>query len=225
MKNRLCFLLLLAALVHTMPALAQYNWMPTGIPAAGSRYDDMVWQTPETGYVIDYSGFLRKTTNGGQTWQQLPSPPGTAFRSIAFMTDQTGFIGKLSAANSTTLFRTQNAGQTWDPVLLPSVPMGQQGICGMAVVNEQVMYACGRFNGPAYLYKTTNGGSNWTTINMGLYAGGLIDCYFWSPDSGLVVGHNGNPWDSGNAVILFTPDGGQTWQNLHTTSRPGELGF
>ena len=57
MKNRLRFLLLLVALVHTMPALAQYNWMPTGIPAAGSRYDDMVWQTPETGYVIDYSGF------------------------------------------------------------------------------------------------------------------------------------------------------------------------
>ncbi len=51
---------------------------------------------------------------------------------------------------------------------------------------------------------------------MSRYATNLIDCYFFSPDSGIVVGQSGI-WPENSALILMTPDGGQTWQPRYTS--------
>jgi photosystem II stability/assembly factor-like uncharacterized protein len=46
---------------------------------------------------------------------------------------------------------------------------------------------------------------------------GLVDCFFWSPDSGLVVGRAS---DALVERILFTGDGGATWSIRYTGVRP-----
>ncbi len=48
----------------------------------------------------------------------------------------------------------------------------------------------------------------------------LVDCYFWTADSGIVVGGSG--YTQGNAVVIKTTNGGVTWQRVHKTTRSGE---
>jgi hypothetical protein len=49
----------------------------------------------------------------------------------------------------------------------------------------------------------------------------LIDCYFWSADSGIAVG--GNKTDlTGNAVVIKTTNGGNTWEQVYKTNRFSE---
>ena len=157
----------------------------------------------------------------------MSGPFGFYYRSIGFMTDSIAFIGKVAKSGFTpadtfTLYRTTDGGTTWNGVYVPGLPNTLTGFCGMSVVNDSVMYASGRYNGPAAMYKTTDQGNTWTYINMQAYAGGLVDCHFWTPDSGLVIGTTGT-WQDSSGVILSTSDGGQTWQTRHITSRKGEL--
>ena len=49
----------------------------------------------------------------------------------------------------------------------------------------------------------------------------LIDCYFWSPDSGIAVGGS-LPNLMGSAVVVRTTNGGNSWQRVHKTTRTSE---
>jgi len=224
-RHVLHFFLLVAGLLPAFDARAQYSWQPLNIIPAQSRYDDMYWRSPQLGWTIDFSGFVRRTTDGGQTWQTLLGPPGRDYRSIGFLTDSIGFIGKLvparMGADTAVLYRTTDAGLTWAPVQLPG-RVTNKGFCGMSAVNDSVLMACGRYSGNATFYRTTDAGLTWQVRDMRGLAGGLVDCHFWSPDSGIVVGTNG-AHRTANGLVLFTADGGQTWSVKHTTANVGDL--
>jgi hypothetical protein len=96
------------------------------------------------------------------------------------------------------------------------------GICGIWVVSESVVYACGRYDGPPRVIKTTNGGATWTTTDLTPLASTLIDVYFVDQDHGFVVGGIGSSFGNRRAVVLATTDGGATWQTRHTATRAGE---
>lgn len=218
-------LVLSAVLLLSLGARAQFGWQQLTLPSALSRYDDMYWRSPQLGWTIDYGGRLHKTSNGGQTWQALNGPSGQDYRSVAFLTDQLGFLGKLTAAaappDTFALYRTADGGQSWAGVALPG-PVSARGFCGMSVVNDSVMMACGRFEGPPAFYRTTTAGQTWQTVDMSAYAGGLVDCYFWSADSGIVVGCTGGPVNS-YGIVLGTTDGGATWAVRHQTANLADL--
>jgi photosystem II stability/assembly factor-like uncharacterized protein len=169
--------------------------------------------------VVNLAGEIHKTMDGGASWQ-LQLSGGGAFRSVGFTDALRGWAGTL---DSNLLFQTQDGGATW--TMVQNIPEPKPaGICGLSVVNASVVYGCGRYDGTPRVIKTVDGGSTWTTIDMSAHSGTLIDCYFLTPDSGFVVG--GSPQGvfptTINAVVLFTGDGGRTWQTRFTTSRPGE---
>jgi hypothetical protein len=60
-------------------------------------------------------------------------------------------------------------------------------------------------------------------MNLSAYAGALVDCYFFTRDSGVVVGSTDSSLTLGSALALFTPDGGTSWQVGYMGGRPGEL--
>ncbi len=61
---------------------------------------------------------------------------------------------------------------------------------------------------------------------MSAYANNLIDCYFFTPDSGFVVGGSPNGiFPDVSAVVLFTSDGGDSWETKYTTSCLKEWGW
>jgi photosystem II stability/assembly factor-like uncharacterized protein len=178
----------------------------TNAPSDLGRFEDCYFINANTGWIINIAGHVTKTTDGGRNWVRQFTV-NAAFRSITFADENTGWIGCL---DTNTLFQTTNGGLNWFKTYAP----GTSKICGMYAVNSNVIYGCGRYSGDPHVIKTTNGGLNWIDINMSAYSSVLIDCYFFSPDSGFVAG--GKPaHPQSKSLILFTSDGGATWVERH----------
>ena len=205
-----------------------YQWNPlpnSPIPdSASQRFEDISFVNPNTGWIAMYSGIIYKTTNAGNNWTNVLTSsafPFGKFRSLGFFNSQFGLLGTLNPVNP--LYRTTNGGQNWSAVGNIPNPI-PYGICGMSVVDSNTAYAVGRYAAPANVIKTTNKGASWTSIIMDQnLVRSLVDCYFWSADSGIVVGgHNNSSYSNGYAVVLITYNGGATWQRVFISNRSGE---
>jgi photosystem II stability/assembly factor-like uncharacterized protein len=202
------------------------NWQTfTNVPT-GSRYNDIFFVTPTLGWIVNGVGQIYRTANGGASWQIQFNRSSTHFRSIGFVDSLIGWAGSVgpgefNSTDTTVLYQTTNAGVTWAP-MNEFVGPKPRGLCGMNVVNDSVVCAVGRVRGPAFFARTTNRGKTWISKNMSQYAAGLIDVYFFHPDTGVAVGLTKAPNDSSHGVVLLTADGGQTWEKRIVTSRLGE---
>lgn len=217
-------------LVLTGQSLAAPVWraLPNA-PVTQNRMDDVYFINPQTGWMVSnascgggcdsYTGVWH-TTDGGASWV-LQFKAGEYLRSIGFFDSLRGFVG--TVFNDTRqLYKTVDGGKSWNLVQnLPTDP--PLGVCGISIVDDSAMWASGRFFGPARVLKTTNRGLTWTAIDMTPYAGALIDCYFYSRDSGFVIGGSNSDYNVGSTRILFTSDGGATWVTRHAGNRVGEL--
>lgn len=225
MYQKLPPLLLVILLCTWLTPMAQSGWQ---ITPAGTvdRYDDIYFINADTGWAIapyqDFTGNLGRilrTTDSGQSWEVQLDSSGLPFRSMGFFDAQTGFIGVLetglTSADSAVMIRTDDGGQTWSPVTNLPGPRPAGG-CGIFIAGDSTLYAVGRFYGPSLIYKTTDRGNSWEYWSLDSLAGGLVDAYFWTPDSGIVIGSTGPFLDSAG-VILRTYDGGQTWARLYVT--------
>ncbi len=208
----------------------QITWKTLSLPiAAAGRYDDIFFISPQVGWVIDgggqspVSGRIYKTIDGGTTWKLQFDSALNYLRSIRFVDSLHGWVGTLgldifALHDTTILYETTNGGATWfiaDSKIQGTKPAG---LCGMFAVDTQNIYICGKFSGPAYILKTTNSGKSWQSIDMNAYAAKLIDIYFWSRDSGIVVG--GTAGDSSHALVLLTTDGAKTWSTVYRSPTP-----
>jgi len=178
----------------------------------GGRLDDVSFINENTGWVItqDVQNFeyVYKTTNGGLTWNMFTDSSFHGLRSIGFTDSLNGWLGTL-ANPGIALYNTTNGGLNWSSAVYNN-GFDSLGVCGISVVDKNVVYGCGRYYGPAYLFKTTNGGVNWNTIYLGGQITTLIDCHFFNRDSGFVVGGIGNSFETRSGAVLFTSDGGNT---------------
>lgn len=225
MRSKMALLLALSFFPPIDHVAAQFSWkiLPNAPRTSTGRYEDIFFVNEDYGWVVSLLGQIFKTADGGNTWVKQYDQSGVRFRSVGFADSLNGWAGTLDNA---LLYQTKNGGKTWTPVSnIPNPRPG--GICGIAVVNAKVIYASGRYDGPARVIKSSDGGATWTVIDLETQAKTLIDCYFWSPDSGMVVGGNGTSADLNllNAVILTTFDGGKTWQTRRRTTRVGEWGW
>jgi photosystem II stability/assembly factor-like uncharacterized protein len=222
--------ILIFSLFLSLFAKAQtYNWevLPNSHEAA--RHDDIHFLTPRLGWAVNSQGEILKTTDGGDSWETKFNTP-SYLRSIKFTDSLHGLAGTINSSkdNGPILYKTADGGETWDSVT--NIPNPKPyGICGLSVVGNTI-YGSGDFYGPAVVIKSTDNGSTWNSVDMSNYATTLIDCFFFSPDSGFVVG--GSPNSIFNtrdgtikAVVLFTPDGGKTWQTKYTGTVAPEWGW
>jgi photosystem II stability/assembly factor-like uncharacterized protein len=228
MITRIYYTSILMFLLLSMSAYSQWN--PTPSPPVVYRYDDVYFLNPLIGWAVNYAtlpsnGMVIKTVDGGLSWQTVYGSSGAAFRDVGFTDSLHGWIGTLESGqnpeDTVIMYQTTDGGMSWVPVQNFPGP-SQAGICGMCVINDSTVYACGRYYGPAGFYKTTNNGQSWSYTDLSVYAGGLVDIYFTSPDSGFVVGTSGD-WFSDSGIVLFTSDGGNTWQVKHTSTHNSEI--
>ena len=189
------------------------------------RQDDVFFINPSVGWVLNnnitwgpFNSEIWKTTDGGVTWT-LQFSGDQYLRSVGFANSLTGWVGTVYPDTIQVLYQTTNGGITWSVVQNISEPR-PRGICGISVVNDSLIYASGRYNGPARVIKTTDRGTSWISMDLSAHAGALVDCYFFSPDSGFVVGSSG---PAGYARVLFTSDGGNTWTVRYEGDRKGEI--
>src|SRR4030095_11435663 len=207
---------LLLILLLPLKEYSQPTWklLPNSPYPQSGRFNDLSFINTKTGWTATNS--IYKTTDGGLNWINLGLLPGGDFsRSLAFLDSLNGLIGTLNP--SAPVYRTTNGGVNWNRIdNIPSpVP---RGICGMSVVNSTTIYGCGEYSDDAVLIKSTDGGNSWQSFNLNSYASSLIDCKFFTPDSGFVTGGLGNLLTR-KAVILFTSNGGNNWVQRIITTR------
>ena len=191
-------------------------------PVAG-RHDDIHFVTPDVGWICSSSGKIHKTTDGGDSWNEQIQVEDY-FRSIYFSDDQHGWAGTLGASTDI-LWATTNGGTSWAPIANPPAP-APEAICGLSGFGSDFIVGTGAYFGPARFTRSTDGGATWTTQDMSAYARNLVDCHFWSPDSGFAVGGSPAPdAETAFTVILFTADGGDTWEVRHTGTVAGSYGW
>lgn len=199
--------------------MSDLQWHPTNAPQASSRYDDVWFVNPTTGWAVNSNGDILATKDGGASWQrQLHS--NDYLRCVSFANESTGWVGTLGQRNRPgRLYHTRNGGQLWEEV--PNLPTVRPPfICGLYVVNESVIYASGTNEPsvtPPAMIKSTDGGRTWTGWDMSEHATILIDTYWSSPTEGWVGGGKANVPNPTRAdvkpVVLHSQDGGRTWTN------------
>lgn len=214
MIARLRFAAFLSALA-AVAAASPYRWAPLeNAPVAEHRHDDIFFLNAATGWIVNVSGEIHKTTDSGASWALVHADSTVSFRSVAFADSLRGWAGALYAEDA--LFETFDGGETWSAVRLPETV---KGVCGLSVVGDSVIYGVGTFFETSPLIVSRDRGATWNTISLREHATTLIDVRFHTPDSGFVTGG----WDSAaagvfqglRAVILFTGDGGLTWERRH----------
>jgi len=188
-------------------------------PSAGFRHDDLYFVNADTGWVVNVEGYIYKTTDGGNAWGTQLFQPATSFRCVGFSNANKGWAGNLGpgswspTSDTIPLYQTVDGGNTWQPVTNISGPL-PKGICGISVVNDSVVYAVGRVGGPCHIIKTINGGTSWTSVNFNPPAFYLIDCHFFSVDTGFVVGCTGTNFNDERYSVFYTVDAGQNWTQV-----------
>ena len=204
-------------------------------PSADSgvdRFDDTYFINSTTGWIIqgtryfltNDTGEVHKTTDGGHTWSLVNKKIPVYLRSIGFFDSQVGVIGTIDDSVHV-LYRTTDGGFNWTHITENIQGDKPRALCGISIVNQTTAYACGRYYCPAHVIKTTNAGLNWISIPVDTsLARSLVDCYFWSPDSGIVVGGYSpyNLYYSGRAVVLMTTNAGMNWTRVYISSRFSE---
>lgn len=192
-------------------------------PFRGGRHEDIAFLNSEIGWLVNLGGEIHKTIDGGQTWTQQLDADGVSFRSVGFANEQVGWAGSLTRGR--VLYETRDGGQSWQDITNRITGPAPGGICGMWVVNDQVAYGIGRYNGPTVLIKTTDGGQTWTAKDMGAYAQTLVDVFFFDENRGVVVGGTNSRLQDASAVVLTTFNGGATWSRRHLSTGIGEWGW
>jgi photosystem II stability/assembly factor-like uncharacterized protein len=231
MKSIATLVLLLLLSVHsTFGQAFTYQWIPTNSPPSSFRFEDVYFLNADTGWAVNLAyaaddGYVMRTYDGGVTWDKVWDSVGIAFRDIGFTDALHGWIGTLehgiNPEDTIILYQTTDGGDSWSPVQNLPGPR-PAGICGLQVINDSTVYAVGRYPGPAGFYKTTDNGLSWAYTDCSPYAGGLVDLYFFNPDTGFAVGTNGN-WFTGKGRIISTTDAGATWTVAHTSAHINEI--
>jgi photosystem II stability/assembly factor-like uncharacterized protein len=121
----------------------------------GIRHADFV--DADNGFLLDVSGRLFRTRNGGKGWTELPGVGTNAARGMSFSSAQTGYlvISTFGDVRQPTgfLLRTDDGGATWHPQFVVSNPIADEGV----VAGGATDYLLG--GEQSLLYSTTGGDS------------------------------------------------------------------
>lgn len=88
---------------------AGQSWIHNLLPAPYYRASGFHFFNPNEGFVCGYEGFLIKTEDGGQSWQEIAYDDGRKAIAIHFVDDQIGW----AVGNNGLILSTTDGGDTW----------------------------------------------------------------------------------------------------------------
>ncbi|PWA05678.1 YCF48-related protein [Flavobacterium psychrotolerans] len=184
-----------------------------GVDAPGSRVSFI---NPSTGWVMktlsntngDMLGaVLYKTTNSGGTWSRtvLSTTAGDAGVQVQFVDATHGWVLIYNMTTGTPTFKkTIDGGTTWTTT-------NGGGIFYYVDTTTGYSFSAGPNMLPPYtIYKTTDGGSNWSPQFVDNTSGDMNAIQFTDANQGWIVGRNGK--------IFQTTNGGTTWTQISNSA-------
>jgi photosystem II stability/assembly factor-like uncharacterized protein len=177
--------------------------------------DQIGWGSALSNEYDPFGTFILTTSDGGINWNSNYLNIGEVFvNSFYFQDTLNGF-----ALGSYRIFhRTTDGGSSWRPVNLDSSLASGFPPYTIKFYSPQYGYACGGFfDRIGVVWRTIDGGENWTTVVDTLISEPLYDLHIF--DSLHVIAMGGDPEDGASQVV--TTDGGDTWEYISL----GVLGY
>jgi photosystem II stability/assembly factor-like uncharacterized protein len=173
------------------------------------EFNSIVFINDSTGWMSGASGILLKTTNKGNTWAKIVldtsiSKYKSALGKIQFVNQSIGWIGLSFLTGEQvygSILKTTDGGNSWN---IQSIPL--QSAPSSYFVNEQLGWLVGDSYMGSNIYKTTDGGANWTPCAK-TYSGYNFSIFYSNENTGWIAGYN----YSNQRSIIKTTDGGNTW--------------
>jgi len=144
------------------------------------------------------------------TWEVQESGTEAGLRGVSAVDVRTAW----ASGSQGTILRTVNGGKTWAAVPVPGMNRTDFRDIEAFDAKTAVVMGIGR---PAKIFRTEDGGANWTETYSNDSPGIFLDALAFADDrNGWAVG---DPLD-GRFFLLRTEDGGRTWRELPPGSRP-----
>jgi len=154
------------------------------------------------GWIVGENGLYLSSQDSGATWK-IRQNGSTSLLAVDFVDNNLGWM----INNRSQLDKTEDSGLTWKHSLLP------QDINKIDFINTTEGWAIG-YSGT--ILRTRNGGSSWSIqaapTGYDFFVG--LDIHFISNNKGWIA-----PWGTSgenSGGVLFTEDGGETWQKQAT---------
>jgi photosystem II stability/assembly factor-like uncharacterized protein len=226
-----------ASKAYTLPA--DTKWQKLDTVAYRGKQDDIFFLNADLGWYVNGGGKIYKTIDGGKTWIEKLSQPGTFFRTVGFVNEKIGFAGNIGidyfpgVTDTTPLYMTDDGGDTWRAVSAIDGPT-VKGLCAIDVLHTKfinsgvldsrtVIHAGGRVGGPAFLLRSMDGGKSWKSQDVSAHTKMILDVKFFDENRGFIMGASDTDTEKSNALIIATQDGGATWKKVYQSNRPFEI--
>jgi len=157
-------------------------------------------------------------TASGQSWTPqytVPSESHAGIFCVKAVDESTVWAG----AGRGVYLRATDGGQNWTSGLVPGAEL--EDFYSIAAIDQNTAYfvsSHAAFPAPdARIYKTTNGGQNWTLQYQNTEPGAYFNSIaFWDKDNGIAFS---DPV-GGSFLIVTTSNGGATWERIPAANIP-----
>ena len=190
------------------------HWLALGLPYADGYA--VTFTDPLHGWFLALP-HLWSTSDGGNTWNQLPDPPLDStplflefhkWNGLVFRTRLEGWLGS-NGAGQPHVYSTADGGHSWQrrEVPLPSgaVASGTLRTGVQELPEAGVIASVNPSTSPSALFTSFDGGTSWSEVTPLPLGGGTGDLGFQD---------NLHWWEIYVGALYMSSDGGQTWNHI-----------
>jgi len=208
----------------TLPPYINFNWQPLNGPFGGSITKVKAHPDGSTLFAIANGNFVWKYSGG--VWSRLSPIVGvTSIFDVEI--DAAGNVYIVPVINPQKIYKSTDKGITFNPLSSTGLPASSSAIRRIDVLSDNSILAYGNFGGLGRIYKSTDGGVNFTERYTSAFnsfysripiesAGGVVATV------GTVNTQTGAQYSEGLVVSL---DRGTTWSVKPFPSIVGLTGF